>query len=144
MRYTFQFHDVLDAWPRLLEGALYTIELAVVSIILGFILGTLCAITRHQKVPILNAVVSAYVEIIRNTPFLVQAFLVFFGLSAAGLQLSAQVSAILALTLNVGAYTSEIMRAGLSSIHRSQIEAAESLGMPRSSIYWHVILLPAD
>lgn len=143
MNYIFEFSDVLAAWPRLLQGLIYTAELSTAAIVLGFILGTFSAIVRHQRTPYLNGVVSAYVEVIRNTPFLVQAFLVFFGLSTLGLRLSAEVCAILALTLNAGAYTCEIMRAGLDSIHRSQIEAAESLGMTKPAIYWHVLLLPA-
>lgn len=143
MNYTFEFSDVLAAWPRLLQGLIYTAELSAAAIILGFILGTFSAIVRHQKTPYLHGVVAAYVEVIRNTPFLVQAFLVFFGLSTLGLRLSAEFCAILALTLNAGAYTCEIMRAGLDSIHRSQIEAAESLGMTKPAIYWHVLLLPA-
>lgn len=110
---------------------------------MGFLLGTLCAIARHQRTPILCRLAAIYVEVIRNTPFIVQAFLVFFGLSTIGLRLDASVAAVLALTLNVGAYTCEIMRAGLDSIHRSQIEAAESLGMTKAGIYLHVVLLPA-
>ena len=143
MNYIFEFSDVLAAWPRLLEGLIYTAELSVASIALGFFLGTISAIVRHQKTPVLNAVVSVYVEGIRNTPFLVQAFLVFFGLSTLGLRLSAEFCAVLALTLNAGAYTCEIMRAGLDSVHRGQIEAAEAMGMKRSAIYWHILLLPA-
>lgn len=143
MNYTFAFADVLAAWPRLLQGVLYTAELSAISIVLGFCLGTFSAIIRHQRTPILRQIVATYVEVIRNTPFLVQAFLVFFGLSTMGLRLSADVAAVLALTLNIGAYTCEIMRAGLDSIHRSQIEAAESLGMTKASIYWYVVLLPA-
>lgn len=143
MNYAFEFADVFAAWPRLLHGLLYTAELSVASIALGFLLGTLSAIVRHQKIPVLNGLVTSYVEVIRNTPFLVQAFLVFFGLSTLGLRLSAEFCAVLALTLNAGAYTCEIMRAGLDSIHRGQIEAAEAMGMSRSAIYWHILLLPA-
>lgn len=143
MNYIFEFSDVLAAWPRLLEGLIYTAELSVASIALGFFLGTISAIVRHQKPPVLNTVVSVYVEVIRNTPFLVQAFLVFFGLSTLGLRLSAEFCAVLALTLNAGAYTCEIMRAGLDSVHRGQIEAAEAMGMTRPAIYWHILLLPA-
>jgi polar amino acid transport system permease protein len=143
MNYAFEFADVLAAWPRLLRGLLYTAELSVASIALGFVLGTLSAIVRHQKMPVLNGLVASYVEVIRNTPFLVQAFLVFFGLSTLGLRLSAEFCAVLALTLNAGAYTCEIMRAGLDSIHRGQIEAAEAMGMSRGGIYWHILLLPA-
>lgn len=143
MNYAFEFADVLATWPRLLRGLLYTAELSVASIVLGFVLGTLSAIVRHQKMPVLNGVVTGYVEVIRNTPFLVQAFLVFFGLSTLGLRLSAEFCAVLALTLNAGAYTCEIMRAGLDSIHRGQVEAAEAMGMSRGGIYWHILLLPA-
>jgi polar amino acid transport system permease protein len=143
MSYIFEFSDVLAAWPRLLEGLIYTAELTVASIALGFFLGTFSAIVRHQKIPVFNTVVSVYVEVIRNTPFLVQAFLVFFGLSTLGLRLSAEFCAVLALTLNAGAYTCEIMRAGLDSVHRGQIEAAEAMGMTRPAIYWNILLLPA-
>lgn len=143
MNYLFEFSDVLAAWPRLLQGLIYTAELSVAAIVFGFVLGTLSAIVRHQKIPYLHAIVSVYVEVIRNTPFLVQAFLVFFGLSTLGLRLSVEFCAVLALTLNGGAYACEIIRAGLDSVHASQIEAAESLGMSKPAIYWHVMLLPA-
>lgn len=143
MNYIFEFSDVLAAWPRLLKGLVYTAELTVASIALGFFLGTVSAIVRHQKIYLLNTMVSVYVEILRNTPFLVQAFLVFFGLSTLGLRLSAELCAVLALTLNASAYTCEIMRAGLDSVHRGQVEAAEAMGMSRPAIYWHILLLPA-
>lgn len=143
MNYLFEFSDVFAAWPRLLQGLISTAEFSVAAIVLGFVLGTLSAIVRYQKINYLNEIVSVYVEVIRNTPFLVQAFLVFFGLSTLGLRLSVESCAILALTLNAGAYTCEIVRAGLDSIHRSQIEAAESMGMGKPAIYWHVMLLPA-
>ncbi|ABD68774.1 Amino acid ABC transporter, permease protein, 3-TM region, His/Glu/Gln/Arg/opine [Rhodoferax ferrireducens T118] len=143
MTYVFEFSDVLAAWPRLLSGLKYTAELSAAGIVFGFVLGTLSAIVRHQKLPVLNGIVSVYVEAIRNTPFLVQAFLVFFGLSTLGIRLSAEFCAALALTLNAGAYTCEIMRAGLDATHKGQIEAAESLGMGWPAIYWHVMLLPA-
>jgi polar amino acid transport system permease protein len=143
MTYIFAYSDVLAAWPRLLRGMLATAELSVAAIVLGFVLGTLSAVARHQRTPVLNQLAAIYVEAIRNTPFLVQAFLVFFGLSTLGLRLNAEVCAVLAMTLNAGAYTCEIIRAGLDSIHRGQIEAAEAMGLNRRSIYWHVLLLPA-
>jgi polar amino acid transport system permease protein len=143
MTYHFEFADVFASWPRLLHGLLYTAELSIAAMALGFGIGTLSAIARQQRTPYLHRLVAAYVEVIRNTPFLVQAFLVFFGLSTLGLRLSAELCAVLALTLNAGAYTCEIMRAGLESIHRGQIEAAQSMGMTRVAMYWHVLLLPA-
>ena len=80
---------------------------------------------------------------IRNTPLLVQIFLVYFGLASLGLKLSRSPWRLAALTINVGAYTTEIMRAGFEAIPRGQIEAAEGLALSRLQIYWHVVLLPA-
>ncbi len=80
---------------------------------------------------------------IRNTPLLIQIFIVYFGLSSLGLKLSAEVSAVVALTVNMGAYTTEIMRAGIQSIQRTQLEAADCLGLTRLQTILHVVLLPA-
>lgn len=106
-------------------------------------LGTLCAIGRNSSIKPLSWAVATYVEVIRNTPLLVQVFLVFFGLASIGIRLGAEVAAVIALVLNIGAYTTEIMRAGINSIHPGQIEAAQCLGMSRLHVYWHVVLLPA-
>lgn len=143
MNYTFDFEAVFASWPRLLDGAWLTIQLSAVSIVLGFVLGTVCAIASRSHFKPLRWLISAYIEAIRNTPLLVQVFLVFFGLASIGIKLSADVAAVIALVLNVGAYTTEIMRAGINSIHPGQIEAAECLGMSRLHVYWHVVLLPA-
>src|SRR5450830_296940 len=143
MHYTFDFMSVFVNWPRLLDGAWLTIQLSALSTISGFVLGTLCAIAFKSKSRLLQTLVKMYVEIIRNTPLLVQVFLVYFGLASLGLRLSAETAAVIALTVNVGAYTAEIMRAGINSIHAGQIEAAECLGMSKFHVYWHVVLLPA-
>lgn len=143
MNYTFDFMSVFANWDRLLVGAWLTIQLSALSIALGFVVGTLCAIADKSNSRVLHVLVKAYVEIIRNTPLLVQVFLVFFGLASIGWKLSAETAAVIALTVNVGAYTTEIMRAGINSIHPGQIEAAECLGMSRLHVYWHVVLLPA-
>jgi polar amino acid transport system permease protein len=127
----------------LLDGALVTMKLAASATILGFIIGTLCAIGRNSKIEWLSNLCACYVEAVRNTPFLVQVFLVFFGLSSLGLTLSAIAVSIIALTINVGAYTGEIMRAGINSVHAGQWEAAECLGLSKAQIYWHVVLRPA-
>ena len=82
-------------------------------------------------------------ETIRNTPLLVQIFIVYFGLSSLGLKVPAYVAAIAALVINIGAYTTEIMRAGIDSIHKGQLEAAECLALSRLQVYWHVVLRPA-
>jgi polar amino acid transport system permease protein len=143
MQYQFDFSFLAEAWPRLLHGAWLTIQLATVAIVLGFVLGALCAMLRTSGSPVARRFVGAYVEVIRNTPLLVQIFLVYFGLSSMGVKISAEASAVLTLTINIGAYSSEIIRAGIQSIARSQIEAAECLGLSPLQVYWHVVLVPA-
>jgi polar amino acid transport system permease protein len=139
---TLDFSAVLAYWPDFLSGALLTLRLAVTATISGFVIGTLCAIGRRSEHAWVARACGAYVELIRNTPLLVQIFLVYFGLSSVGLRLSAVNVAILALVINVGAYATEIMRAGFDSIQRGQLEAGECLGLSRLQVYWHVILLP--
>jgi len=137
------FPAVLERWPSFLAGAALTLELALFATVLGALFGTLVAVGRGaHRAPIARAC-KVYVEAIRNTPLLVQIFLVYFGLASIGLKLSAFTVAIAALTINVGAYTAEIMRAGFEAIPRGQIEAAEGLALSRFQIYWHIILLPA-
>jgi polar amino acid transport system permease protein len=143
MSYKFDFEFLAERWPDFVAGAWLTIQLTVLSIALGFVVGTICALARVYGGPVLRRVAGGYVEIIRNTPLLIQIFIVYFGLSSLGLKLSAEVSAVLALTINMGAYTTEIMRAGIESIQRTQLEAADCLGLTRFQTILHVVLLPA-
>ena len=137
------FPAVLERWPNFLGGAILTLELALFATVFGALLGTLAAVGRGDQSRLIARVCKVYVEAIRNTPLLVQIFLVYFGLASVGLKLSAFTVAVAALTINVGAYTAEIMRAGFEAIPRGQIEAAEGLALTRVQIYWHIILLPA-
>jgi len=141
--YKFDFAFLTERWPDFVAGAWLTIQLTVLSIAFGFAVGTVCALARVYGGPLLRRVTGAYVETIRNTPLLIQIFIVYFGLSSLGLKLSAEVSAVIALTVNMGAYTTEIMRAGIQSIQRTQLEAADCLGLTRLQTILHVVLLPA-
>ncbi len=143
MSYKFDFAFMAERWPDFVAGAWLTVQLTVLSIALGFALGTVCALARVYGGPVLRRLVGAYVEAIRNTPLLIQIFIVYFGLSSLGLKLSADVSAVIALTVNMGAYSTEIMRAGIQSIQRTQLEAADCLGLTRLQTILHVVLLPA-
>jgi polar amino acid transport system permease protein len=143
MTYKFDFSFLAEHWPAFLEGAWLTIQLTVVAIVLGFVVGTLCAVLRVYGGGVVRRLVGGYVEIIRNTPLLVQIFIVYFGLASVGLKLSAELSAIIALVINVGAYTTEIMRAGIESIGKTQLEAADCLGLTRLQTIFHIVLLPA-
>lgn len=137
------FSAVLERWPAFVDGAVLTLQLAFFATVLGGLLGVLAAVGRTSNSAPVAAACKAYVEAIRNTPLLVQIFLVYFGLASIGLKFSAFSVAVAALTINVGAYTAEIMRAGFEAIPRGQIEAAEGLALSRVQIYWHIILLPA-
>ncbi len=143
MSYQFDFSFLAERWPDFVAGAWLTVQLTVVSIGLGLAVGTLCAVGRVYGTRPIKAAIGFYVELIRNTPLLIQIFIVYFGLSSIGLKLSAEISAIIALVVNMGAYTTEIMRAGIQSIQRTQLEAADCLGLTRLQAIVHVVLLPA-
>lgn len=143
MKYGLQFRDVFAAWEYLLDGLLTTILLSTATMVGGLLLGIAGAAARVYGGPLLRTLVSAYVEIIRNTPLLVQLFLIFFGLPSLGLRLEAIPAAIIALVINLGAYSTEIVRAGLESIPRAQIEAGESLGLSGWQVFRYIILFPA-
>ena len=143
MRYEFDFASVLDQWPLLLEGTWTTVQLSFLATVLGFVLGALCAVGRGSRHGWVRRMVGAYVEAIRNTPLLIQSYFLIFGLSSVGITMPILVGAVLALVINIGAYTCEIIRAGIESIHGGQIEAAECLGLSRAQLLWHVVLRPA-
>ncbi len=143
MTYQFDFASVFAYWPVLLKGVGITIELISFGAVFGIALGICCAWVRTFGPALLRPVVVAYVELIRNTPFLIQLFFVFFGLPSAGIHLSEMQAAILAMVINLGAYSSEIIRAGIEVTPKGQLEAASSLAMTRFQIFRHVVLLPA-
>jgi polar amino acid transport system permease protein len=138
--------DFADVWPhtgQLLEGALYTLELTAAATVLGVAVGTAGAAARSSKSRVWRTAFAAYVELIRNTPFLVQLFFVFFGLPSLGVKLTEGQAALLGMVINLGAYSTEIIRAGVEAIPKGQIEAAASLAMNRVQIFLHVVLKPA-
>ncbi|MBS7777223.1 MAG: amino acid ABC transporter permease [Comamonas sp.] len=143
MKYDFDFSAPLAYWPDLLAGAWTTLALSLSSTFFGFLLGVFCALASTGRSLWLARVATVYIEVIRNTPLLVQVFIVYFGLSSLGLQVGAFTAATVALVVNVGAYTSEIVRAGVESIPKAQLEAAETLGLSRWQTLRHVVLPPA-
>ncbi|EHL97236.1 ABC transporter, permease protein [Acetobacteraceae bacterium AT-5844] len=143
MTYQFDFSSLLPYWQEFAQGVWLTLQLSAISTVLGFVGGALCAIARADGPPWLQRIVGAYVEVIRNTPLLVQIFIVYFGIAVMGIRIDANVAAVLALVVNVIAYTCEIMRAGLESVHKAQVEAADCLGLSKAQTYWHVVLRPA-
>ena len=143
MRYALQFGDLLPYWHVLLGGLIFTIVLTLVSTVVGIGLGTVCASIRAFGPRWADAITGAYVELIRNTPFIVQLFFIFFGLPAAGVKLSETTAAFLAMVINLGAYSTEIIRAGIMAVPKGHIEAGESLAMSRIEILRYVVLKQA-
>src|SRR5580692_5456392 len=143
MNYVFQFNIVWDHLPELLEGALLTIQLSATAMALGLCLAVACAYGNSAGPRPVRWLVAAYVELIRNTPFLVQIFIFYFSLPMIGLRLTADTAALAAMTVNLGAYASEIVRAGIEAIPHGQVEAARALGLKRLQIFRLIIIFPA-
>jgi len=143
MNYQLQFAELLPYWDVILKGLWFTIWLTVVSTTAGIALGTAGASARTWGPKWMDNLVGAYVELIRNTPFIVQLFFVFFGLPSLGIKLSETQAAILALVINLGAYSTEIIRAGIEAVPRGHVEAGLSLAMSRMQILRHVVLKQA-
>lgn len=143
MAYQYDFSSVFDYTPVLLKGIGVTIELIAFGAVAGVALGIACAWVRTQGPKWLRAPVTAYIELIRNTPFLIQLFFVFFGLPSLGIQLGEMQAACLAMALNLGAYSAEIIRAGIDATPRGQYEAGASLALSRMQVFRHVVLKPA-
>ncbi|AOB30911.1 ABC transporter permease [Bordetella sp. H567] len=143
MSFSLDFSSLWPYWPVFLKGAWLTLKMTAVAIFFGVILGTLVAFAKRSRYRLLARACAVYIEAVRNTPFLVQIFLLFFGLASAGIHLPTFTAAVLAMIVNIGAYAAEIIRAGLEAVPRGQIEAAECLGLSRWRIGWHVMLQPA-
>lgn len=140
MAYELQFADLGEYVGMFASGAATTLGLTAVSTALGIGVGVAGAAASDSRHAWLRSLVRGYVEAIRNTPFIVQLFFVFFGLPALGVHLGEYTAAILAMTLNLGAYSVEIIRAGIAAVPKGHHEAAASLAMTRGQTFWHVIL----
>lgn len=143
MAYQFDFLSVLDYTDVLLKGIAVTAQLTLTGGVLGVAVAIAGAWAKTQGPAWLRTVVSAYVELIRNTPFLIQLFFIFFGLPSLGVHLPEMLAASLAMVINLGAYGTEIVRAGLAASPRGQFEAGASLAMSPFQVFRHVVLRPA-
>lgn len=140
MEYTFNFTAIWAARDEFLWGALNTVWLSALSMVLSLLVAVFGALARTSGPRPVRALVGAYVELVRNTPFLVQVFVIFFGLPVLGIRLEAEVCAVIALVLNGSAYAIEIVRAGIESIGHGQTEAARALGLHRLQAFRLVVL----
>jgi polar amino acid transport system permease protein len=130
-------------WPELLSGLWVTIQLTVMATVGGVALGIFGAALRSGKPSLLSRVWGVYVELIRNTPFVVQLFFIVFGLPNLGLKLTAGEAALLAMLINLGAYSTEIIRAGIQVTPKGQWEAGRVLGLTRAQTFIRVVLPPS-
>lgn len=137
--YQLDFGVLTEYWPSMLDGLLMTIKISILSIMLGTVLGVLGALCRTSGNAILRGLGNVYVEWIRNTPLLIQILFIYFGLGVF-FNLSSLIASVLALSFFSGAYITEIIRAGIQSIHRGQHEAALSIGMTEFQAMFLIIL----
>jgi polar amino acid transport system permease protein len=143
VNYVFDFQSVFAAGDKLLLGAWLTVKLSASAMIIGLAVAIVFALCKTRGPAFLRWPINAYIELVRNTPFLVQLFFFYFGLPAMGLRLSANTAALIAMVVNVGAYATEIIRAGIESISKGQIEAGLALNLSHLQVFRHVILKPA-
>jgi His/Glu/Gln/Arg/opine family amino acid ABC transporter permease subunit len=135
----FDIHFLIRLMPALLQGAEVTVELALLTMAICLVWGLLVALGQSARGP-LAWIAGAYIQIVRNTPLLIQMYIVYFGLSMAGLPLPGFACGLLALCLQNGGYVAEIYRGGLQSVSLRQYEAGRALGMRRWTLYRSVIL----
>ncbi|CAK9884406.1 MAG: L-cystine transport system permease protein TcyB [Candidatus Erwinia impunctatus] len=138
-----QFSALWPYWPQLVAGLWVTIQLTVCATLGGVTLGILGAAIRSGKPSLVSRLWGIYVELIRNTPFVVQLFFIVFGLPGVGLKMTAGEAALLAMLINLGAYSTEIIRAGIQVTPRGQWEAGRVLGLSHTQIFLRVILPPS-
>lgn len=143
MNYTLDFTPVIDGLPNLLWACLGTFTLAICGMLLAIVIGIGGVVLRQSPIRALRWLVIAFVELIRNTPFLVQIFFIYFALPLAGIRLDPTPTAIIALGINGGAYAIEIIRGGVQSISKGQMEAGLALGLHKAQVFRLVILKPA-
>lgn len=140
MGYELEFTAILANIGPLLQGAGLTLALTAFAAVFSLLLSVGGAVTRLWGAPWAKALVGAYVELIRNTPFIVQLFFIFFGLPSIGIKLTALMAAALAMTINLTAYGIEIVRAGLEAVPEGQREAGLSLGLSPLRVFIHIVL----
>jgi len=143
MNYKFDFNPVINGFPDLLMGCAGTLGLAFAGLLLSSVIGAVGVALRGSHVAPVRWTVITFVELIRNTPFLVQIYFVFFALPLVGIRLDPTPTAIIALGVNGGAYAIEILRGGVQAIDKGQIEAGHALGLSKLQVFRLIVFKPA-
>jgi polar amino acid transport system permease protein len=143
MTYQFDFGALLPYWAEFLRGCWLTIVLAAIAIAAGLLIGVATAMARSSRSATLRLTATCYIEAIRNTPFLVQVFFIYFGMPSVGISLRPWSAAVLALSVNCGAFSAEVIRGGIAGIARGQYEAGIALGLRPLQVFRYIVLKPA-
>jgi polar amino acid transport system permease protein len=143
MSYQLDYLGLAPYAGQFISGVTTTVELTLISTLGGLMLGTMCAAGRTSRQSWLRIGCASYIELTRNTPFIVQLFFIFFGLPALGIKLTAWEAGLFAMIVNLGAYSAEIIRAGIDATPKGQWEAGRTLGLSRRQVFIHVVLPPA-
>jgi polar amino acid transport system permease protein len=137
---SYEWLTLAGYWNDFVRASWLTLQVTLLAFVLAMLLGLLTALASASRARLLQAIARVYIEAIRNTPVLLQIFIVFFGLPSLGITLNAYTAGVIALGVNVGAYLAEVFRAGIQSVPRGQLEAASILGLERSQIFIEVVL----
>lgn len=143
MNYQFDFSVILANADELLYGCLATLGLSIAGMVLALLMAILAVVGLRLRPRWFGVPVGAFVELVRNTPFLIQIFFIYFGLPAIGIRFPPNAAAIVALAINGAAYAIEIIRAGVDSVGKGQIEAGQALGLHPLQIFRGIVLRPA-
>ena len=138
--YTFHWITVWNVFPQMLSAALVTLEVAIISMILGLIIAIFLSLGKDSSNELARTPSIIWIELARNTPALFQIYMMYFGLGAFGIHLSPYVAVLAALTFNNAGYLAETLRGGFASIPSTQMSASRSLGMSKIQTYWYIIL----
>lgn len=137
---TIDWEIIFESIPLLAEGLIVTLQVSVLSAVLGLLLGVVFGLVSLSRSRVLRWCVAGYVDFIRGTPLLIQIFLVFFALPIIGVRFDEFWAGVVALSLNAAAFVAEVVRGGVGSIERGQTEAAQSIGMRHRQILVHILL----
>lgn len=140
MKYTFHWHQAFQALPDMLYGALVTIEVAVLSMVIGTACGVALALARNAKARLPRAIATAWIETARNTPALFQIYMIYFGLGSLGIFVDSFPALLIGIAFNNAGYLAETFRGGLRAIPPTQVRAARSLGMSAPQAFRLVVL----
>ncbi|MHA6844850.1 amino acid ABC transporter permease [Ralstonia syzygii] len=138
--YTFQWRPAFEALPQMIDGTIVTLKVAVISMVIGTAIGIVLALGRESHNRIARSFCTAWVEVARNTPALLQIYLIYFGLGSIGLQLDSLPSLMIGIAFNNAGYLAEIFRGGLRAVPATQMRAGRSLGMGWFKTFWLIVL----